>query len=68
MKSIIKFYENYMTNSTLSLDKHVRDIFVRWPVIVDARLEITPIEAVNNLIHLLPPQWKDMGVKVRDEF
>ncbi|XP_022889144.1 protein TsetseEP-like [Olea europaea var. sylvestris] len=30
-------------------------------------LEITHIEAMNNLIHSLPPQWRNMGVIVRDE-
>lgn len=54
---IIQSYENYMTDLTLLLVEHVRD--VRWTMAVDAGLEITPIKTVNNLILSLSSQWGD---------
>lgn len=54
-----------MTDLTLLLVEHVRD--VRWTMAVDAGLEITPIETVNNLILSLSSQWGDTKFMVRDE-
>lgn len=63
----IHSYENYVTDPTRPLSEHLYDIYERCMTVVNAGMEIMHIEAINNLIHSLPPQWGDMGVTVRDE-
>ena len=55
-----------MTDLLRPLDEHIHDVYERCMTAVNAGMEITHIETINNLIHSLPPQWEDMGVTVRD--
>lgn len=56
-----------MTDPTHSLVEHIHEVYERCMAVVDVGLEITHIEAVNDFIHLLSPQWGNMGIMVRDE-
>jgi hypothetical protein len=65
--TVIQAYENYERNPTHTLIEHVEEVFARWAAARSVGHEVFPLQAVNNLIHTLPPQWGDMGVVVRDE-
>ncbi|XP_022856726.1 uncharacterized protein LOC111377830 [Olea europaea var. sylvestris] len=65
--TVIQAYENYEIDPTHTLIEHVEEVFARWVAARGVGHKITPLQAINNLIHTLPPQWGDMGIVVRDE-